>query len=73
MLFQLHYKENTDTELLSYVINKLTGSKEFFINKAIGQVLREYGKTNPDWIIDFAEKTQLSPLSKKEALRIILK
>ncbi|NOZ35839.1 MAG: DNA alkylation repair protein [Chlorobi bacterium] len=73
LLFQLHYKENTDSELLSHVINKLTGSKEFFINKAMGWVLREYGKTNPDWVIDFTEKTQLSPLSKKEALRIILK
>ncbi len=73
LLFQLKYKNTTDTELLSYIINALAGSNEFFINKAIGWVLREYGKTNPDWIVDFTEKTQLSPLSKKEALRIILK
>ncbi len=73
LLFQLKYKENTDTELLSHFINKLTGSEEFFINKAIGWVLREYGKTNPNWVIDFTEKTQLAALSKKEALRIILK
>ncbi|MCF6183006.1 MAG: DNA alkylation repair protein [Bacteroidales bacterium] len=73
LLFQLKYKENTDTELLSHIINKLTGSEEFFINKAIGWILREYGKINPDWVIDFTKKTQLSALSKKEALRIILK
>ncbi len=47
ILFQLKYKQNLDTEMLSYVINNLLGSKEFFINKAIGWILREYGKSNP--------------------------
>ncbi len=71
VLFQLKYKDNLDTEFLSYVINYLLGSNEFFINKAIGWVLREYGKTNPAWVVDFANKTALSNLSRKEALRII--
>ncbi len=73
LLFQLKYKDSTDTALLSYIINSLTGSKEFFINKAIGWVLREYGKTNPDWVTEFVNKTDLAPLSRKEALRIIQK
>ena len=73
ILFQLKYKDTTDTDFLSYVINSLLGSKEFFINKAIGWVLREYGKTNPEWVIDFCEKTELAPLSRKEGMRIILK
>ena len=73
VLFQLKYKHTTDTELLSYIINSLTGSKEFFINKAIGWILREYGKTNPDWVTEFVHKTELASLSRKEALRIILK
>jgi 3-methyladenine DNA glycosylase AlkD len=47
------------------------GSKEFFINKAIGWILREFSKTNPKWVIEFANKTALSNLSKKEALRLI--
>jgi 3-methyladenine DNA glycosylase AlkD len=71
ILFQLKYKEKLDTDFLSYVIKSLLGSKEFFINKAIGWVLREYGKTNPEWVIEFANKTQLSSLSKREALRLI--
>jgi len=71
LLFQLKYKENLDTALLGSVINSLLGSKEFFINKAIGWVLREYSKTNPIWVIEFANKTALSNLSKKEALRLI--
>ena len=56
---------------LEYVINSLLGSKEFFINKAIGWVLREYGKTNPEWVVNFVSSTELQTLSTKEALRII--
>ena len=71
LLFQLKYKENLDTVLLGSVINSLLVSKEFFINKAIGWILREYSKTNPIWVIEFADKTALSNFSKKEALRLI--
>lgn len=73
ILFQLKYKENTDTELLSYVIHKLLGSQEFFINKAIGWILRDYSKRNPEWVIDLENQTDLHSLSRKEALRIIKK
>lgn len=71
LLFQLKYKDETDLTLLSNTINALLGSKEFFINKAIGWILREYSKTNPEWVITFAKNTALSPLSKKEALRLL--
>lgn len=71
LLFQLKYKNETDLTLLSNTINALLGSKEFFINKAIGWILREYSRTNPEWVITFAENTALSPLSKKEALRLM--
>lgn len=71
LLFQLKYKENLDTVLLSSIINSLLGSKEFFINKAIGWILREFSKTNPKWVLEFSGKTALSNLSKKEALRLI--
>lgn len=70
ILFQLKYKKDLDTQLLSYTITYLLGSKEFFINKAIGWILREYSKTNPEWVIDFVDKhSHLSPLSKREALK----
>ncbi|MBK6266132.1 DNA alkylation repair protein [Marivirga sp. S37H4] len=71
LLFQLKYKQEVDTSLLSTIINKLSGSKEFFINKAIGWVLREYSQTNPDWVTEFVNKTALNALSKKEALRLM--
>jgi 3-methyladenine DNA glycosylase AlkD len=70
LLYQLKYKSNTDTHLLSKYINQNLGSKEFFINKAIGWVLREYSKTNPQYVIDFVNNhPTLSNLSKREALK----
>ena len=71
ILFQLKYKNELDTEFLAYVINSLLGSKEFFINKAIGWILRQYSTVNPGWVMDFTSKTQLDKLSRKEALRLI--
>ncbi len=71
VLFQLKYKQALDTELLASTINSLLYSKEFFINKAIGWVLREYSRTDPTWVLSFVNTTELSPLSKKEALRLL--
>lgn len=71
LLFQLKYKEELDTKILSNAIHYLIGSKEFFINKAIGWVLREYSRTNPKWVVDFVEKKELNSLSKREALRLL--
>lgn len=71
LLFQLKYKTDLDPNLMTYTINHFLGSKEFFINKAIGWVLREYSRTNPKWVLDFVDTTELSSLSRKEALRLI--
>lgn len=71
ILFQLKYKNNLDTKFLSYVIHELLGSKEFFINKAIGWILRDYSRINPTWVRAFVEQTNLSNLSRKEALRLM--
>lgn len=71
LLFQLKYRNDLDTALLSSVILSLLNSEEFFINKPIGWVLREYSRTNPDWVAEFVNTTELNPLSKKEALRLL--
>ena len=73
VLFQLKYKSELDTGLLSYAIESLLGSKEFFINKAIGWVLREYTRTDAQWVIDFCDTHKLHALSRKEALRLLSK
>ena len=55
---QLLRKEETDTELLEKILVNNLGRTEFFINKAIGWTLRDYSKTNPDWVRDFIERHQ---------------
>ncbi len=72
LIFQLKYKEDLDPKLMASTINTLLGSKEFFINKAIGWILREYSRTNPEWVQDFVAKTPLlHGLSRREALRLL--
>ena len=71
ILFQLKYKEKLDKELLTHTIKSLLNSKEFFINKAIGWILREYSRTDPEWVISFTTQNKLHPLSKKEALKLL--
>jgi 3-methyladenine DNA glycosylase AlkD len=73
LLFQLKYRDKTDEQLLFNAIRQLTGSREFFIRKAIGWALREYSKTRPGSVIRFVEATALSPLSRREAMKVILK
>jgi 3-methyladenine DNA glycosylase AlkD len=69
LLFQLKYKSETNTKLLESCINKLLHSNEFFIRKAIGWALREYSKTDAEYVVRFVKKHALSGLSKKEALK----
>jgi len=72
LLFQLKYKDQLDNELLAYAIKQLLGSKEFFINKAIGWILRQYSRVNPKWVKDFVrDNPTLAHLSKREALRLM--
>jgi 3-methyladenine DNA glycosylase AlkD len=68
---QLGAKANTDTGLLATVIEANLADREFFIRKAIGWALREYAKTDPAWVRQFAAThgAALSPLSLREALR----
>lgn len=69
IICQLTYKGNTDVSYLEKAILPHTKSKEFFIQKAIGWALRQYARTNPEWIINFVNQHDLMPLSKREALK----
>jgi len=71
ILCQLKYKENTNIELLKLVISKNSHSKEFFIAKAIGWALREYSKTNKEWVELFLDCNILQPLSVREASKYL--
>ena len=71
LLFQLGYKKKTNADILFSECTKHSKSNEFFIQKAIGWSLREYGKTNPIAVKTFVSKTKLKRLSEKEALKNI--
>jgi 3-methyladenine DNA glycosylase AlkD len=71
LLFQLKYKAKTNEELLYQYIRLNAESKEFFIQKAIGWVLREYSKTNPASVKKFIEATMLAPLSVREGSKYL--
>jgi 3-methyladenine DNA glycosylase AlkD len=73
LLFQLRYKENTDVKLLFSLVKRLKDIDEFFIQKAIGWALREYSKIDPEVIEGFVDGHKLSPLSYREAKKIIKK
>lgn len=69
LLFQLGYKDKTDEALLLALIEENLDSDEFFIQKAIGWVLREYSKTAPNVVQRYVALTTLAPLSEREALK----
>ncbi len=69
ILFQLHYKSETDFGLLTDIICENLGSKEFFINKAIGWALRQYSRVDAEAVRRFVAATPLHPLSAREALK----
>ncbi|SFO24249.1 3-methyladenine DNA glycosylase AlkD [Eubacterium pyruvativorans] len=66
-------KENTNIDLLKSILVNNFGSKEFFINKAIGWALRDYSKTNPDWVRDFIRehRSEMAPLSVREGSKYV--
>ena len=70
---QLLRKEETDTELLEKILVNNLGQTKFFINKAIGWALRDYSKTNPDWVRDFIERhrAEMATLSIREGSKYL--
>ncbi|SLM85929.1 MULTISPECIES: DNA alkylation repair protein [Vagococcus] len=68
---QLMEKGQTDLDLLTKAIMFDLTTDEFFIQKAIGWSLRQYGKINEKWVVTFTEEVELTPFAKKEALKLI--
>ena len=70
---QLLRKNQTNTLLLEQILCNNLNDNEFFINKAIGWSLRDYSKTNPEWVREFIKthNEQMAPLSIREASKYI--
>ena len=71
--YQLLRKENTDVQLLEKILINNLNHKEFFVNKAIGWALRDYSKTNPQWVLNFIEdhRENMASLSIREASKYL--
>lgn len=71
ILLQLLEKNAVDQQLLTQAIEYDITTNEFFIQKAIGWALRDYSKTNPQWVTDFISTHQLTKLAKTEGSKYI--
>jgi 3-methyladenine DNA glycosylase AlkD len=71
IICQLALGPRTDTTLLRDVIEPNLTDPEFFIRKGIGWALRQYARTDPQWVRAFVgqHSDEISPLSRREALK----
>ncbi|MEV0647082.1 DNA alkylation repair protein [Phytomonospora sp. NPDC050363] len=69
LLHQLLYRAETDAGRLFRYCERRAGESFFFVRKAIGWALREYAKSDPAAVRAFVTRTELSPLSRREALK----
>ena len=69
IIHQLHYKDDVDEKLLFDLIAIQADNKEFFIRKACGWALRQYGKRYPKRVQWFLRHHEVSALTEREALK----
>lgn len=73
VLCQLKAKADTDTALLAdALVANLEDSphgNDFFIRKAVGWALRQYARTDPEWVAAFVDEhaAEMSGLTRREA------
>ncbi|MEZ4231185.1 MAG: DNA alkylation repair protein [Polyangiaceae bacterium] len=71
ILSQLAFGQATDVELLEAVIRPNLDDSDFFLKKAIGWALRQYGWVEPEYVERYVARhaSELSSLSRREALK----
>ncbi len=71
IISQLTFKEQTDRVLLLETIEPNLADTSFWLRKAIGWALRQFARTDPDWVWATVEGygDRLSGLSRREALK----
>ncbi|MEZ9595586.1 DNA alkylation repair protein [Shewanella sp. 10N.261.52.F9] len=73
LLYQLKFKQQTDETRLFEIIKENQANNEFFIQKAIGWILREFSKTNASAVVSFIEQQNIEGLAKREGLKWVNK
>jgi 3-methyladenine DNA glycosylase AlkD len=71
IIFQLSYRDQTNTDLMFKYILAVADSKEFFLQKAAGWALRQHTRTDPAAVVAFVKAHPLSALTRREALRLM--
>jgi 3-methyladenine DNA glycosylase AlkD len=71
VLSQLKHGAETDLDLLTYAVEANVDDTSFWLRKAIGWALRQYGRTDPEWVRSEVDRleSRLSGLSRREALK----
>ena len=71
VLSQIKFRQATDREALGRILRAAAPEEDFFLRKAVGWALREFAKSDPDWVRNFVTGMgeSLSPLSRREALK----
>ena len=71
IISQLRFTQHTDLDLLTHAIESNLDDDSFWIRKAIGWALRQYARTDPDWVRERVAHwdQRLSGLSRREALK----
>lgn len=67
ILSQLGRRGATDTGLLTDVLEPNLADREFFIAKACGWALRQYARTDAEWVKLFLSTHEVTPLTRREA------
>jgi 3-methyladenine DNA glycosylase AlkD len=71
ILFQLAYKDKTNSALLYRYILRVADSKAFFLQKAAGWALRQYSRTDPLAVATFLRVHTLPALTRREGGRLL--
>jgi 3-methyladenine DNA glycosylase AlkD len=72
IICQVGFKRSTDQALLYACVEPSLYERGFFLRKAIGWALREYGKVAPEAVGAYvAAHPELSTLSRREALKYV--
>ncbi len=71
IICQLNHKADTDTVFLDDACTANLADPDFFIRKAIGWALRQYARTDEEWVRTYvaAHSDDLPPLSRREAMK----
>lgn len=71
VICQLGARERTDVDLLRHAVEANLENRSFWLRKAIGWALRQYARTDPEWVRDRVAEWdgRLSGLSRREALK----